>query len=342
MLKLKAIIFGVFLLLLASGCSAPQENGQKPTLTVYAYDSMVSEYGLGPKVIPKFEQRCNCKVNMVAKGDAGAVLNALVLEKQNPRADVVVGIDNSMVASAIDANILEKFTPQNISIVDAQLRFDKDGYFTPYDYGYFTFVYNAREVDFKLNSFNALLDSRLRKKVLIQNPRTSSPGLGLLLWTVSVYGDPGYKQFWKEFRPNVLTVTAGWDESAGLFAQGEAPVYFSYITSPPYYVQFEDINHYLGANFEEGHYLQIEGSAIVKGTKNRLLAEQFIEFTLEEQFQNEIPLNQFMFPVNENIELPASYSYAPVPNTILELDSAIVAQKQGEWISEWEKIMQSG
>ena len=311
-------------------------------LTIYTYDSMVSEYGLGPKVVPKFEVQCNCKVNMVAKGDAGQVLTVVLLEKANPKADVVIGIDNSLIAGALDANILDEFTPRNISIVPQDLLFDKTHHLTPYDYGFVAFIYDANKIDFPLDGFDAMLDSRLRRKVVIQNPRTSSPGLALLLWTVDVYGDPGYKEFWKEFKPNVLTVTQGWDESAGLFSAGEAPIYLSYATSPPYYVLYENKPEYKAAEFKEGHYLQVEGMGIVSGTKNRALAEEFIEFSLTEQFQTEIPLNQYMFPINPQVELPDAYDYALMPKKRLELDPALVEQKQEEWIGEWEKIMSSG
>ena len=340
------IVFALLAIaLLVSGCAQQQgtsaNNSGVPVLTIYTYDSMVSEYGLGPKVIPKFEAQCGCKVNMVAKGDAGQVLSALMLEKENPRADVAIGIDNSMLSAALNADVLAPFTPGNISLVPENLRFDKSGHLTAYDYGYFAFVYDSDALGFDLNGFNSMLDSRLRKKVLIQNPRTSSPGLGLLLWTVAVYGDPGYKEFWREFAPNVLTVTAGWDESAGLFSAGEAPVYLSYATSPPYYVLYENRTDYIAGNFAEGHYVQVEGMGIVNGAKNRALAEEFIAFSLTEPFQEEIPLNQYMFPINHSVELPDAYKYALKPSVQLELDPALVEQKQEEWISEWEKIMSS-
>ncbi|VVC00723.1 Bacterial extracellular solute-binding protein [uncultured archaeon] len=322
--------------------SGQQANTRLPELVVYTYDSMVSEYGLGPKVIPAFEAKCNCKVKTVAKGDAGQVLSILKLEKQNPRADLVIGIDNSLSSKAIESGVLEKFAPKNISIVPEELRFDNEGYLTPYDYGFVAFVYDSKKVDVNLSGFDSLLDKRLEKKVLIQNPRTSSPGLALLLWTVAVYGDPGYREFWKKFKPSVLTVTASWDESAGLFSKGEAPVYLSYATSPPYYVQFEDNNHFLAAGFSEGHYMQVEGMGIVKGAKNRKLAEEFIEFSLTDEFQEEIPLTQFMFPVNQSVKLPKSFEYALMPVKKLSLDPELVGEKQEEWISEWEKIMSSG
>lgn len=335
---MQKLILAVLVFGLLFGCA----EEKKPDLVIYAYDSFASEYGLGQKVVPEFEKECNCSVKLVSKGDAGQMLNALVLEKQNPKADVVIGIDNSMALPAIESGVLEKFIPKNISLVPEELRFDKEGYLTPYDYGYFAFVYDSKKISFPLNSFDSLLDQSLGKKIAIQNPRTSSPGLGLLLWSVSVYGDPGYKDFWKKLKPNILTVTESWDQSAGLFSAGEVPIYLSYATSPPYYVQFEGREDYLAAGFKEGHYLQVEGIGLVKGSKNKAIGERFIEFSLAEKFQKEVPLTQFMFPVDKSVALPDSFSYALVPEKRLSLDPALVAEKQGEWISEWEKIMKSG
>ncbi len=326
-------------ILFFSGCAQPQ----KADLTIYTYDSMASEYGLGPAVIEAFEEQCDCNVHMIAKGDAGQVLSTALLEKGKPKADILIGIDNSMLSQMYKADVLEKFTPKNISVVPENLRFDKQGYLTPYDYGYIAFVYDSSKVNVSMNSFDSLLDPSLQKKIAIQNPRTSSPGLALLLWTVAVYGDPGYKDFWKKLKPNILTVTDSWDQSAGMFAQGEVPIYLSYATSPPYYSQFEDKNYFLAAGFKEGHYIQVEGMGIVKGTKNRLLAEKFIEFSLEKKFQQEIPLHQFMYPVNKDVKLPASFrQYALFPQKQLELDPKLVDEKEEKWILEWEKIMLSG
>ncbi|MCR4335967.1 MAG: thiamine ABC transporter substrate-binding protein [archaeon] len=334
----KISIILLFSFIIFSGCVQQPQND----LTIYTYDSMVSEYGLGPQVVPQFEEKCNCKVNMVSKGDAGQVLSALILEKDNPKADLVIGLDNSLIFDALKHGVLEEFTPKNASLVSEKIKFSQENYLVPYDYGYFAFVYNSEAVNIEINSFDSLLDSSLKNKIAIQNPRTSSSGLGLLLWTIAVYGDPGYKDFWIEFKPNILTITDGWDESAGLFAAKEVPIYLSYGTSPPYYKEFEDIDTYLAADFKEGHYVQIEGMGIVKGTKNRKLAEQFIEFSLTEEFQSEVPFKQFMFPVNKNIELPQAFEdYALQPETQLELNPVLVDEKKEEWISEWEKIMQS-
>ncbi|MCR4369076.1 MAG: thiamine ABC transporter substrate-binding protein [archaeon] len=334
--KIIVLIAAAFLLL---GCTQPES--EKPVLTIYTYDSMVGEYGLGPVVVPRFEEQCNCEVKMLAKGDAGQVLTTLILEKDFPKADIAIGIDDSMLPQALRADVLEQFTPNNIGVVPEELRFGK-GYLTPYDYGYFAFMYDNEKVDADFSSFDGLLDSSLRDSVAIQNPRTSSPGLGLLLWSIAVYGDPGYKDFWREFRPNILAVTDSWDESAGLFAAGEAPVYHTYATSPPYYAS-EGKTNLVGAIFREGHYVQIEGMGIVKGAKNRALAEQFIEFSLTEGFQKEIPTNQYMFPANSQVAMPEEFElYAVKPSKTLSLDPELVEEKQEEWILEWEKIMVSG
>ncbi|MEK6942418.1 MAG: thiamine ABC transporter substrate-binding protein, partial [archaeon] len=182
----------------------------------------------------------------------------------------------------------------------------------------------------------------LSKKIVIENPNTSSPGMALLLWSVKLFGDPGYKEFWKKLKPNILTVTEGWSQAAGMFEAGEAPIYLSYATSPAYYAGEENKQNFVGAKFREGHYIQIEGMGIVSGTKNRALAEQFIEFSLEPQFQQEIPLTQYMFPVNANVKLPESFGFAVKPDKSLELDRKFVEKKQEEWVREWEKIMSTG
>jgi len=327
MFSKKILIASFVLLIFLFGCLQQQQGN---VLTIYTYDSMASEYGLGPVIVPEFEKQCNCRVEMLAAGDAGQVLSRLVLEKNNPKADVVIGIDNSMKTQAIEAGVLEKFTPQNIDLVPENLRFDKEGYLTPYDYGFIAFMYDNNKIDSAPENFEDLLSPEFEKKIIIQNPRTSSPGLALLLWTISVYGDPGYKEYWEKLEPNILTVTAGWDESAGLFAAGEAPMYLSYVA-------VEGKPNFMAAKFNEGHYIQVEGIAVVKGTKNRQLAEQFIEFSLNEKFQDEIPLHQYMFPASNAAVLPDEFKYAVIPDKQLELDDALISAKQEEWISEWEK-----
>src|SRR3989338_8472073 len=173
---LMVLIFLFISLALLSGCVQEKPAIEKPILTIYTYDSMVSEYGLGPKVVPKFEEKCNCTVKMVSKGDAGQVLNALIIEKSSPKADVVIGIDNSMASKAIESGVLDIYEPKAKAIVPEEYFFDKTYHIIPFDYGFMAFIYDAHTIS-GLDSFESLLRSDLKKKILIQNPRTSSPGL---------------------------------------------------------------------------------------------------------------------------------------------------------------------
>jgi len=252
---------------------------QEPDLVIYAYDSFVSEWGPAPRVIPKFEKLYNVKVQVISAGDAGQVLNRAILEKNNPGADIALGIDNNLLAKAIDSGILEPYKSKNIKLIPDELIFDKTYHVTPFDYGYFAIVYDSVKLNDIPKNFEELTRPQYKNKLILEDPRTSSPGLGFLLWTVSVYGEK-YIDYWKRLKPNILTITEGWDTAYGLFTSGETPMVLSYTTSPAYHVEYENTTRYRAIIFNEGNYLQIEGMGIIKGAKNRLMAQKFIDFML--------------------------------------------------------------
>ncbi len=307
-------------------------------LTIYTYDSFVAEWGPAPKVIPKFEKKYNVKVQMISVGDAGHVLNRAILEKKNPRADIILGIDNNMLSKALDSGILEPYVSKNLSLLPDELIFDKTHHITPFDHGYFAIVYDTKKISKPPVSFEDLLHPRFRNKLILEDPRTSSPGLGFLLWTIAVYKED-YLKYWERLRPNILTITEGWDTAYGLFTSGEAPMVLSYTTSPAYHVEYEDTTRYQAAIFKEGNYLQIEGMGILKGSKNRMLAEKFIDFILTEDFQMEIPLTNWMFPVNPEVKTPDSFRYAPKPDKTLSLDTFEIERNQDRWIKGWLSVV---
>jgi len=200
---------------------------QEPDLVIYAYDSFVSEWGPAPRVIPKFEKLYNVKVQVISAGDAGQVLNRAILEKNNPGADIALGIDNNLLAKAIDSGILEPYKSKNIKLIPDELIFDKTYHVTPFDYGYFAIVYDSVKLNDIPKNFEELTRPQYKNKLILEDPRTSSPGLGFLLWTVSVYGEK-YIDYWKRLKPNILTITEGWDTAYGLFTSGETPMVLSY------------------------------------------------------------------------------------------------------------------
>ena len=307
-------------------------------LTVYAYDSFVSEWGPAGKVIPKFEKKYGVTVQVISVGDAGQVLSRAILEKKKPKADIILGIDNNLLSKALDEDILESYHSPNLRFIPEELIFDKTHHVTPFDHGYFAIVYDSQKLKNPPLSLEELTKPEYRNKVILQDPRTSSPGLGFLLWTVSVYKQK-YLDFWEALKPNVLTITEGWDTAYGLFTSGEAPMVLSYTTSPAYHVEYENTTRYRALIFKEGNYLQIEGMGILKGSKNKPLAKKFIDFILTEDFQGEIPLTNWMFPVNPMVKLPDSFEYAPSPDRILSLDTFEIQKNQEKWIDAWLKVV---
>jgi len=321
----------------AAGTASPAVE-QAPELVVYAYDSFVAEWGPAPLVIPKFEEKNGVEVKVISVGDAGQVLNRAILEKDNPQADIVLGIDSNMLSRALEEEVLQPYRSPNLDAIPGRLIFDSTHSVTPFDYGYFAFVYDSEALKDPPESLEELTDPRFRKRVIVQDPRTSSPGLGFLLWTIAVYGEE-YLEYWKRLQPSLLTITDGWDTAYGMFTSGEAPMVLSYTTSPAYHVEYEQTERYRALLFEEGNYLQIEGMGILKGAPHPELARKFIDFILTEDFQAEIPLTNWMYPVDPQVDTPESFRFAPEPERALQLPAAEVRNNRERWVKAWVKLV---
>lgn len=302
-------------------------------LTVYTYESFVSEWGPGPKVKEAFEKVCNCTVNFVGVADGVALLNRLKLEGAGSKADVVLGLDTNLVAEAKQTGLFD------VGGIDASAAKVPGGYtddvFVPYDYGHFAVIYDAQTVKSPPTSLKDLVEGDPSQKIVIQDPRTSTPGLGLLLWVKSIYGDKA-PEAWEKLRKRILTVTPGWSESYGLFTKGEVPMVLSYTTSPAYHMVAEKTDRYQAAAFSEGHYIQIEVSGLLKNAPHKELAKQFLAFTLTSGFQDAIPENNWMMPVAATSKpLPEAFSKLVVPQKTFLMDPEEVAKNRKAWIDEW-------
>jgi thiamine transport system substrate-binding protein len=317
--------------------AAPQAE-QSPGLVIYAYDSFVSEWGPAGKVIPKFEEATGIHVEVASAGDAGQVLSRVILEKDRPRADIALGIDNNLLARALEEQVLEPYRSANLDRVPPELRFDPTHSVTPFDYGYFAFVYDSQALDSPPHSLEELTSPRFRDKIIVEDPRTSSPGLGFLLWTVAVYGE-GYLDYWRRLEPNLLTISDGWDTAYGMFTSGEAPLVLSYTTSPAYHLEYEQTERYRALIFDKGNYLQVEGMGIVRGGPNPAAARRFIDFILTEAFQEEIPLTNWMYPVVPQAATPESFRLAPKPKTSLQIPAEEIRRNHERWISAWVRLV---
>lgn len=302
-------------------------------LTVYTYESFTAEWGPGPKVKEAFEKECACTVDFVAVADGVALLNRLKLEGASTKADIVLGLDTNLTFEAARTGL---FAPHetDVSAVKIPGGFEDD-VFVPYDYGYFAVVYDSEKMKDPPASLKALIEGDPGEKIVIQDPRTSTPGLGLLLWVKSVYGDDAGKA-WEKLKGRVLTVTPGWSEAYGLFTKGEAPMVLSYTTSPAYHLIADKSDRYKAASFDEGHYLQVEVAArTVNGAKNPLSA-QFLKFMIGTAFQDAIPETNWMYPAAAtSAPLNPAFDQLVKPAKTLALAPQQVFENRKNWIDEW-------
>ena len=310
---------------------------QAQDLTIYTYDSFTAEWGPGPKVKENFEKSCGCTVNFVAVADGVALLNRLKLEGTSTKADIVLGLDTNLIS---DAKASGLFAPHALSDVKSNVPGNfQDDVFLPYDYSYFAVIYNSEKLTNPPKSMTELINGDASQKIILMDPRTSTPGLGMMLWVKDLYGDQAAEQ-WQKLSKRVLTVTPGWSEGYGLFTKGEAPMVLSYTTSAAYHIISEKTERYKAVVFEEGNYLQIElAGQTVNGAKNPRAAE-FLKFMTSAGFQDVIPETNWMYPAyNTSAPLNAAFDTLPKPDKSLLLASDTVAQNRKAWVDEWLKAM---
>ncbi|MFM5657591.1 thiamine ABC transporter substrate binding subunit [Aeromonas veronii] len=300
------------------------------TLTVYTYSSFTAEWGPGPKIKQAFEKECDCTLNLVPLEDGVAILNRLRLEGNHSKADLVLGLDDALISEAEQSGL---FAPHPAKLDGIKVPGGwQDDTFVPYDYGYFAFVYDKEKLKQPPKSLKELVE-RPDLKVIYQDPRTSTPGQGLMLWMKSVYGDKA-PAAWAELAKKTVTVTKGWSEAYGMFLDGEADMVLSYTTSPAYHLIAENKPRYQAAAFEEGHYRQVEVAAKLKSAKQEKLADQFLQFMVSPTFQQEIPTGNWMYPVIDT-PLPKGFEQMITVAKPLAFSSDEVAANRKGWIREW-------
>jgi thiamine transport system substrate-binding protein len=307
------------------------------TLTVYTYESFTSEWGPGAKVAEAFEKTCACKVNYVSVADGVELLTRLKLEGASSKADIVLGLDTNLIT---EAKATGYFAPHGLDVSAVKVPGGfSDDVFVPYDYAHFAVVYDTETVKNPPKSLKELVEGDPNEKIVIEDPRTSTPGLGLLLWVKSVYGDDAAGA-WAKLKDRVLTVTPGWSEAYGLFTKGEAPMVFSYTTSPAYHMVAENTERYQAASFTEGHYIQIEVAAMTKSAHDPELAKSFLSFITGPEFQSIIPTTNWMMPVAAGKEpLPEAFGKLVSPEKTFLMSSDEVAANRKAWIDEWLSAM---
>ena len=302
-------------------------------LTIYTYDSFVSEWGPGPIIEKIFEEKHNVDLEFVAVDSAATLLNKVILEGDTSKADIVLGLDMNLFDLAEQSGL---FTSHNIkdinNLINLPLKWETNK-FVPYNYGYFSFVYNEATLETPPKSMGELINTT-NARIVIQDPRTSTPGLGLLTWMKALYGDKAGNE-WKKLNKKIISVTKGWtDAYYNFFMAGEADMVLSYTTSPAAHIMFEERYDIQATTFEEGNYITIEFAGILNNSQNKDLANKFLNFILSEEFQSVIPSTNIMYPVTNIKNLPEAFDKLNVPNFI-QIDPKEINKNKEKWIDEW-------
>jgi thiamine transport system substrate-binding protein len=339
----KQILLVVFLLtgIIFSACS-PQS---KIILTVMTHDS----FAASQSVISAFEQVNNVKLIFLKSGDAGAALNKAILSKDAPLADVFYGVDNTFLSRALDAGIYEPYASPLLAKIPVEFKLDPHNQALPVDYG--DICINYDKAYFAAHnlavpaSLEDLLKPEYKSLLVVENPATSSPGLGFLLATVKHFGPDGYLDYWRSLRANSLVVVDGWETAyytnfSGSSGHGPQPLVVSYSSSPAAEVIYASsplttapTASILGP---DTCFRQVEFVGILKGTRHLNLAQKFVDFMLNRQFQEDIPLQMFVYPVNMDANLPQEFiQYAQTAPQPATLDPAMILTNRDKWIADW-------
>ncbi len=320
------------LAVLLAGLSGATHAQDKPVLTIYTYDGFASEWGPGVPLKEGFEATCECTVNWVAADSSIGTLRKVQLEGDSTEADMILGLDTAIAGEARATGL---FADHGLDMSHLSLPGEwTDAQFVPFDYSHFAFMWDTDTMEAPPASFEELIALDDDIKIAIQDPRSSTPGLGLLLWVKAAYGDRA-PEIWEGLAPHILTITRDWSESYSLFLDGEADMVLSYTTSPAYHIFDADDHTIKAALFSEGHFAQIEVAGILKSSDQQDLARDFLAFLTSAEGQANIPTTNWMFPVVDlGGEIDPAFQGLPQPDKTLRLDEAEITANSAAWIDE--------
>jgi len=335
--------FTIILAMVLPGCAAAPKG--PVTLNVMTHDS----FAASTAVVAAFEKANNVKVVFLKSGDAGAALNKAILTKDAPLADVFYGVDNTFLARALASGIYLPYASLLLAQIPAQFKLDPQNRALPVDYGDVCLNYDkAYFASHNLPvpvTLEDLAKPEYKNMLVMENPATSSPGLAFLLATIKHFGDNAYLDYWKSLRANGVVVVDGWETAyytnfSGSSGHGPQPLVVSYASSPAAEVVYATkplTDSPIGSILGPGTcFRQIEFVGILKGTRQLAMARKFVDFMLDQQFQEDMPLQMYVYPVNPAAKLPDVFAkYNQVPAQPAVLDPALIASSRDRWIQDW-------
>jgi thiamine transport system substrate-binding protein len=341
-MKLKKMTLIIIAITLLAGACTPKST-QPRILTVMTHDS----FAISESVVSDFELTNNVEVQFLEVGDTGTAVNKAALSKGNPLADVFYGVDNTFLSRALDEGIFEPYQSPMLEQIDPIFQLDSTNQALPVDFGdvclnYQISYFEDNELAPPLSLEDLILPA-YKDLLTVQNPATSSPGLAFLMTTVGYFGEEGYLDYWEQLVENGVEIVNDWETayySAFSQAGGSDPIVVSYGSSPPFEVLFAeeplDEAPTAAVTGPGTCFRQIEFVGILKGTDNRELAEKWVDYMLSPAFQEDIPLNMYVFPVNRNAVLDETFQkFLEVPEITADVTPAMIAEGRERWINDW-------
>ncbi|MHA1703435.1 MAG: thiamine ABC transporter substrate-binding protein [Promethearchaeota archaeon] len=370
--KLNFLVALIFLIVINSQISVKSEEiGTDDLLTIYTYDSLLVDPGYD--FIGAFANHSDISkddINLVLMSDANQIVTQAAFEKDNPVADVLIGIDNVLIHSAKKDNLLQPYNSPELVNISSDLidNLDSEKFVLPYDFGIISFYYDMNRINSTTNpeinniTLEEIIEYDLDKKLIVQDPILSSTGLGYLLWTIAVYGDPtinlngilglDWRDWWKATKDD-LRIAPSWTAAFGEWYEdeGNRPIMVSYGSSPAYSAcKYNDTTQGAFLSHENGTqngWLQIEGIGLVNNAPHEELAKDFIDWFLSKELQDNIAENNWMYPANEYAEISTTfYESAINPDEVNILNSLLSSEIIGTnlemWKEDWETLISSG
>ncbi|MGW0914856.1 thiamine ABC transporter substrate-binding protein [Streptomyces sp. NPDC002784] len=353
----KATVMAVGLgLVTLSACGSSDDDqgsgGAARTVTLVSHNS----WAVSKDVLADFEKSSGYQVKVLEDGDAGQAVNKAILTKDNPQGDVFFGVDNTLLSRALDNGLFQPYEAKGLDQIDATFQLDRDKHrVTPVDYGDICVNYDKKYFEDRdltpPSTLDDLVEPAYRNLLVTENASTSSPGLGFLLGTAARYGDDGWPEYWKKLKANGVKVVDGWEQAyneefsgsaGGKAAKADRPLVVSYASSPPAEVIYGDPKPATApTGVAEGTcFRQIEFAGLLGNARNSEGGKALIDFLISKKFQEDMPLNMFVYPVVEEADVPAEFTeHGPAAEKPLTMDPARIADHRDEWVKSWTSLV---
>lgn len=305
------VIFSALFVAVLNKSNESAFTESKPTLRVFGYSTFTGQWGPGPGLKELFEKDCNCLVQYIEGSDSGILLQRLKLEGQSLGADLVVGLDQFDLQKALSEQKWRELSISGLEVYDEVKPALQNSYFVPFDWGVISFVTRKGEFEKPPESLDDLLAPEFKRKIALEDPRTSSPGLQFLFWVIQAKGEVEGFKYIQKMMEQAHSFSPSWSAAYGLFTKKQAKIALSYVTSPVFHQIEEKNQDYVALEFKEGHPIQFEFMAIPAFCKNCELAEKFVNLLLSDEGQRLIMRKNYMFPVVKKVKEGTEFENVP-------------------------------